>query len=407
MRKGWIFHFNPTYMDASVDTPKPNEEDKSSSTPSVSGTEQDTGQNHRRSWTDNVISLSIPLGTMVIIVGSWLAPFLGIGVKKFQIVSTAKQDSSNWYITGRVLLRDEGTPVAAHVWAIAVDNWGNSLSPAADSTANGEYKIGPIPVRFSEDTTREATDVTIYATARLRSKDEAQVVKGEESLRLSKFGRIRWTEPSPLVLLSIGLIFVITLIVGLINPERPKPKRTQYFTLALLSFLFTITMIWTIALGLRNVNVSSRQGDVISLGFANIYEGSYVKGLAPEWLFSLTSPSLPAPNEPTSGFGAPLWVVLLAVLGAGIFTISLLVKHVKDPLDYNDPTKFRVRIEELVRHQFYILFSPLGAVFVYQLIVAAGAAGTQVTVAIAILAAGVAINILLDKAVAAVQGVLK
>src|SRR5690606_12158615 len=137
-------------------------------------------------------------------------------------------------------------------------------------------------------------------------------------------------------------------------------------------------------------------GDVISLGFANIFRGTYVKDQPPEWLFSLTSPWVNVESGVASGFGAPLWLLLLAVLGSGVFTVALLVKHVKDPIDFRDDTPFRARVEEIVRHQFYVLFSPLGAVLVYQLMVAAGAGAVQATVAITIFAAGIAVNMLLD-----------
>jgi hypothetical protein len=48
-----------------------------------------------------------------------------------------------------------------------------------------------------------------------------------------------------------------------------------------------------------------------------------------------------------------------------------------------------------------MLFSPLGAIFIYQLMVAAGAVGQPITVAIAALGAGSTMNLLLDKAVLA------
>jgi hypothetical protein len=98
--------------------------------------------------------------------------------------------------------------------------------------------------------------------------------------------------------------------------------------------------------------------------------------------------------------------LLVAVLGSAIFTIAVLVKHVKDPIDFGNDTMFRERIEELVRHQFYMLFAPLGAVLVYQMMVAAGAASVQATVAITVFAAGAAVNLLLDKAVRLVQDLI-
>ncbi len=94
-----------------------------------------------------------------------------------------------------------------------------------------------------------------------------------------------------------------------------------------------------------------------------------------------------------------------------MFTLLIIVSEIKDRPDFDklraDPPdeaevkKFREKIENIVRHQFYMLFSPLGAIFVYQLMVAAGAVGQPITVAIAALGAGSTMNLLLDKAVLA------
>ena len=107
-----------------------------------------------------------------------------------------------------------------------------------------------------------------------------------------------------------------------------------------------------------------------------------------------------------TGLGAPLWVLLLSVLGSGIFTVSLVVSHISADLKLEDPTKVRDLVQEIVKHQFYVLFSPLGAVIVYQLLVVAGAASQAVTVGIAAIAAGIALNTILNKAIKAVTGLL-
>lgn len=361
-----------------------------------------------RDLLDNIASVAGPVLVVLLVGGAWAVGLLGLGAPKLELVASASRDTSAfWHVRGRVIIKKEGAPVVARVWGIAVDNSGNRFSPPAVLTSSsGEFDLAPFPVHLTDDTAHEATDVTMYATARMPA-DSNRVLQGQESVRLSRFGRTRWVEPSPAALLSIGLIFVITILVGLIQFGNPseRQKRTKYYILVALSFLFTFTMIASIAIGLRNVNVNSTPDDVMSLGFANVYQGTYIKDQPPEWLFSLTAPS--TSNKVTTGFGAPLWVLLLAVLGAGIFTIALLVKHVTNPVNYTHEDQYRARIGELVQHQFYIFFSPLGAVIVYQLLVAAGAASAQVTVALAVLAAGVALNLVLDKAVKTVQGVLK
>jgi hypothetical protein len=98
------------------------------------------------------------------------------------------------------------------------------------------------------------------------------------------------------------------------------------------------------------------------------------------------------------GFGAPLWVLLVAVLGAALFTISIILVGIGEAPLQLQPHEIRERIKTVVLHQFYMLFAPIGAIFVYQLLVIAGAASQPAAVAIAVLAAGVSLNLLLEKA---------
>lgn len=60
----------------------------------------------------------------------------------------------------------------------------------------------------------------------------------------------------------------------------------------------------------------------------------------------------------------------------------------------------------MVRHQFFICFAPLGAIFVYQLLVAAGSITEPVTVAFATLGAGAGLNYILVRAINKVQALL-
>lgn len=358
---------------------------------------------------DKIATASIPVTVGVVVIASWVLAAFGVGRPRLEIVNFAVQDTitKTWNIAGRVLLRDDGRPARVRVWAIAVDSAGNRFSPGDTITdAAGRFRLGPIPSWFRTDSLQLATDVTVFASGP-NPNDSSKNIRGEENLRLTRFGRVRWVEPSPVALLSIGVIFFTAIVVGLIRVTGVRTRRAKYYTLVVLSFLFSLTMIALIAMGLRNVNASATQGDVMSLGFANIYRGSYVKDVPPEWLFSLTTPQLWKAGEITTGFGIPLWLLLIAVLGSGVYTIALLVKHVTDQGSLDNEPEYSKRIGELVQHQFYLLFSPLGAVLVYQLIVAAGAASVQVTVAMVIFAAGVAANALLAKAIKLVQEVLK
>jgi uncharacterized membrane protein len=144
------------------------------------------------------------------------------------------------------------------------------------------------------------------------------------------------------------------------------------------------------------------------------------------------------------GFGAPLWVILISVLGSAIFTIQLLVNSLKDAVRFDDMLNVdfreaakknasscsnvsaaesaqkdenasdtvcirwhvRKRVKMIIQHQFYILFSPLGAIFVYQILVSSDSIGHPATVGIAAFSAGFAINNLLRKALSVSEDLL-
>ena len=94
-----------------------------------------------------------------------------------------------------------------------------------------------------------------------------------------------------------------------------------------------------------------------------------------------------------------MWVLLLSVLGSAIFTIRILVDRVKTPVKFNCLNDVRDRVHQVVEHQYIMLFSPVGAVFFYQILVAAGAASNQVTVAFVALASGIGLPIILERAI--------
>jgi hypothetical protein len=366
------------------------------------------GSQENDRWIDWFASIVGPVVVSALIGCIWLASALHARAPKLEIVTSATHDSTAWQVAGRVFMGADGQPVRARVWAVAADSAGNRFSPPDSATnAAGEFRIAPIPIFLTGDSARQISDISVFAAAQTPG-DSARLLRERNVLRLTRFGRVFQLEASPFTFLSIGLAFFLTILIGIvqIDPAALRTKRAKYCTLIVLCFLFTFSMVGLIAVGLHTVNANAIRGDVMSLGFANIYRGSYVKDQPSEWLFSLTTPPTGG-DEPTSGFGAPLWLLLVAVLGSASFTIALLVKHVKEPVDFQDEKMFRTRIEELVRHQFYILFAPLGGVVVYQLIVGAGAGSVQATVAVAMLAAGVAVNLLLDMALKAVQGALK
>jgi hypothetical protein len=346
--------------------------------------------------------------TVLMMVGSIVVPavynYLGFAEQKVTVVTTAvKADSARWLLTGRVLY--DGEPMTARVSVIVSNSLGNRVAPASVSTDTaGYFAFPPIDERLARDSVHgAASEVTVMV--RGKSPRDTTIVRAEESLRLSKEARTRWVRLPPSMLLTVVVIFVVSVIVGIWNTHTALGRNVQYYGTIALAFLLTGSVIVFISLGLRLVNLTGAEGDVITLGFANMFKGTYVKDIPQEWLFSLTAPAQPATGTPqlARGFGAPLWALLVSVFGSGLFTIRLIVRQVKSPVDVNNVRQFRDRLQEVVLHQFYIFFAPLGAVFIYQLLVAAGAASVETTVAIAMLAAGAALNGLLDRALNAVQ----
>jgi hypothetical protein len=263
---------------------------------------------------------------------------------------------------------------------------------------------------------------------------------------------------SLLALVSLVSWFLASVLLAFRRPADEDGRRRKYNWLIASSLLMTVLMITFIAVGLRGIDESGKGDRVMSLGFASIFRGTYVTGTHPEWLFSLTSyparkasdeapasktPPPAATSQPAGaaaegpaaaaplvaaggagdparkieagesvapksgaplwpsirGFGAPLWVILLSVLGAGILTLAMVVSGIAKPPNFDDESDVGRRIETMIRHQFYILFSPVGGVFSYQLLVAAEAASQPLTVAVAALGAGMVLNNLLDYAV--------
>ena len=343
----------------------------------------------------------------VAIIGPAIYNYLGFVEQKVMIVTSAVKTDSIWLVSGRVLY--DGESMRARVTAVMSNSIGNRVAPPSIATDTaGYFAFPPIRDRLSSDSVRgSASEVTVMVRGTVPR--DTVTVRGEETLRLTNQARTRWMRLPPSMLLTVVVIFVVSVIVGIWNAHTALGRNVQYYGTIALAFLLTAAVIAFISLGLRFVNLTGAEGDVIALGFANIYKGTYVKDIQQEWLLSLTAPWQAPAGAPAlaRGFGAPLWTLLLSVIGSGLFTIQLIVRQVKTPVDVNNARQFRDRLQEVVLHQFYIFFAPLGAIFIYQLLVAAGAASVETTVAIAMLAAGAALNGLLDRALNAVQNAVE
>ena len=345
------------------------------------------------------------------------------------IANLVELNTQTWEMRGRIL--NDGNPVeSARVWIILRGDHNNDDSPPAVFTnKQGEFEIQSIPRYFGKDDTEpkelktvrpragadtiqrarsevkdKVKEVKIFASTKAKENDsKVEIIRGEK-VQFVRGEASRKTIRIPYNhLVFLPTIFLISIII----PFLRLSARLKYNFSIILAFLFSVALIFAISRGISIVSPSD-QGEILSLGFVNIFWGTYVPEAQPEWLFSLTSAM---DTASPSGFGVPLWVLLLSVIGSSLFTVLIIVSEIKerpdfdkikaDPPDEVEVKKFREKIENIVRHQFYMLFSPLGAIFVYQLMVTAGAVGQPITVAIAALGAGSTINLLLDKAVLA------
>lgn len=322
-------------------------------------------------------------------------------------------------LRGRVIYK--GDPVSnAQVWTIIEYGDGNRDSPSGTTTnQQGEFLIGPIRktrAPISEFLPPDIEEVIINSKAQiLRENQETITVNGEETLFIfGKGDTRRGITPNVGAILFLPAIFLLSLFV----PFSELNALWKYTISIILAFLLTVTMIGVISMGLHSVHTAYDDNELLILGFGSLFQGSYVEGIGNEWLFSLTSNNQWSSQYTNIvGLGAPLWVILLAVIGAGLLTVSIIVSGITDrpdfdklqktPPDEDELRKFRQRIEKFVRHQFYILFSPLGAIFIYQLLVAADAARQHVTVAIAALGAGASLNFILSQAIKRSRGALE
>jgi hypothetical protein len=373
--------------------------------------------------------------------------------------SATKFKNVKWRVTGQILGHEDFTG-EIKIWAIARDDIGNQYGISEiKSNAQGVFVIDPIPILIDADADKVVRTIEIFVRG---STSEGKILEARKKIDLTGWGssfRHRIFAPILWIILST-VIFVASIVCAIVLWGYSCTRRdcirgklyAKYLVSVFLAVAFTLTTIMWISTALYKLEITRPNNDIYSIGFITIYKGKYVKDTEKEWLVSLTSPntktetiSISDPMEVAGsgegdsgspakttevevikdiqkGMGAPLWVVLLAVVGASLFTIILMIKTISDlpdyfrkldnngkPLEFNldDRKKIRKKIEIIVRHQFFILFAPIGAVFVYQLLIISQAAFNQTTVALAALASGVTPYWLLNKALKTVGGILE
>jgi hypothetical protein len=312
-----------------------------------------------------------------------------------------------WRFRGRVL--QDGDPQAgAEIWVVVRDEYGNAYSPPKVQSDDGTFSITDVPFQLGGvDVPTQVVEAVVHAKV-TQPQQEGPPLYAAEILNLSRTGLARPIKVATTGAWLVFGLFMVSIFIALTVPNRTSLIAWKYYLAIVLAFVFTGAMVVFIARGLATVNAIAVPGEVRSLGFASLFHGTYVERVGEEWLLSLTAPpeaSLSNPGQgAVQGLGAPLWIILLAVVGAGLFTVRLVVKDMLTRPNWADAADVRKRVQKVVMHQFFILFAPLGAVLVYQLLVAAGAANEVITVALAILGAGAAADSILAKALERAQG---
>ena len=342
-------------------------------------------------------------------------------------------DNDNFIMKGTVI--NDGKPVdSSLVWIVLRGEHGNERSPSPNyytTGDEGEFVFREIPKYISgyierknvspakkpgnneeEDKNNETTpkgsatksvseaplekvqEISVFAKS-LKSNEE-----GEKIMKITDAGTRRVGKIDYRSIAYLPIIFLMSIFF----PFIIKSNKIKYLSSIIGAFLLSGGMILTIGIGIYYIS-SINLAESLSLGFAHIAKFNN------EWALSLTSPSNSA-----DGFWVPLWVLLISVVGASLFTVSIIVTQIKERPDFSqldnaNPDsqkllKFNTIIEKIVRHQFYMFFSPIGSIFVYQLLVAAKAANQPVTIAIAALGSAPMLNMILDKAINATESLV-
>ncbi len=215
-----------------------------------------------------------------------------------------------------------------------------------------------------------------------------------------------WWPENPVVWSWCFVLSAFLASVVIAFPFR-EIRAGRYLVSSILAFVFSLGMVAAIASGIWVAR--EEEGPVLLDGPVHVFRGSFVENGAPQLIASLTAPPCDPPSPPpcqsignlaeAGVFGAPVWVVLLAVLGSGLLTVAVIVTEVRRQPDFSDLRGLRQRVGALLEHQFYILFAPFGALFVFAGLRTAHMLEEPLTVALAAFGAGLAWNVVMARAV--------
>ena len=324
--------------------------------------------------------------------------------------------SGEWLVHGIVL--EDGGPASkdamASATAILRDSLGNESAEAA--TLDG--------AAFSACVQKPASSPGVSSTVEgieviARVKAGWFGIERSFSAFLSPkiSGGTRWRHASARpALLALGILLFTLAIVSFRPPELGQ-ARLQYVVTAIGAVAFSALFLYVLGLTSQQFGETTDGDEVISLGFGYVHQATFVEGVERDWVLSLTLPnvaprereaaggtSASAAAEParvSQGFGAPIWVLLLAVLAATLYLVIVWARQMVRRVNSEPATTDMLRRHsvELAQHGVYTLLSPVGAIFVYQGLVATDAASGSAAVAIAALSSGVAMSRMMEQAV--------
>ena len=329
--------------------------------------------------------------------------------------SAAAMPSGKYWRVSGVVTDDGELAEGSYVLVTLEDEKGNRFAKEHDA-ADGKFEV--VIIQYFDTELAEAPKaklVKIYA----RQIGIGGVLFSETTttLYMAANARATWKDASTRPFIFVLGLFIYTALVTIVRLREGFWNLLKYYVLISLDLLFTVSMIYLIGITITSLEpADGEEPKSTSLGFGYVFYDSYVSDGPKDWNFSLTAPhenagpgsttTAAADSGPARGFGAPLWVLLLSVLGAGLYTIKLVVDNVRKGSTYTEKA-VRTMAADIIQHQFYILFAPLGSIFVYQFLILAGIGSKPLTVALAALASGIALNVLLKKAWDSVTEILQ
>lgn len=335
-----------------------------------------------------------------------------------------------WKVKGRVL--DGGEEVnGATVWATIEDEHRLRYQLESVKTTNDGAFV--IPIRNEQVPSLSSDwEATIAVTAVADTGWLGQEETGREVL--STYAAPRSMDTMLSLSLVLLWLFLFSIVFALFSPKRKGWARHSYRMALVFALLSSVGIIMALmyvsgVLFVDSPEDANTSNGITRLGFLYVYEGQFDHRLSPEMVLSLSPPDrlaksavpsatlpegatgdvspkrAPAPDsnfdEHARGFGAPVWVVLLSVIGAAILPVIIILRDIGEPPDYdaNDRSRILKRFENVVTHQCFIFFAPLGAIFLYQILLVSDAVGQPVTVGLAALGAGATMKVVVEKAV--------